>query len=399
MRLVRVAVPVVCAALLVLPARPAAAGYASIVIDADNGKVLHEANAEKRNHPASLVKMMTLYLTFEALESGKLTLNTPLKVSRRASRQPSSKLALRANRTIKVEQAVLGLVTKSANDAATVLAEGLAGTEAKFAQKMTDKARALGMANTVFRNASGLPNRRQKTTARDMATLARALLTDFPQYYHYFGTRKFTYQGNTFANHNRLLKTYEGADGIKTGYVSASGFNLVASVQRNGWRLIGVVMGKRSARARDAHMARLLDAAFLGRTALQPALVRKPTVNADGTISPAVPARLAATAKAADAGRPWSVQVGAFSRFAPAHLAASRAARNAPRSLMRAKIAIVPVKEENGTIYRARLGGLTEERARKACETLNRNEIPCVAVPPEGDVSVALAGERDQDEP
>ncbi len=414
-RATRAVLPVVLAALLSLIAEPAdARRSAAIVIDADSGKVLHETNADRSVYPASLAKMMTLYLTFEALEAGRISLNTPLKVSRRATRQSPSKLALRTGQRIRVEDAILGLVIKSANDAATVLAESLSGTEAKFALKMTEKARELGMSRTAFRNASGLPNRRQKTTARDMAILARALVTDFPQYYHYFGTRKFKYNGYTFVTHNKLLRTYPGADGIKTGFIAASGFNIAASARRNGRRLIGVVMGGRSARSRNARMARLLNVAFLGRPALDAALVPKPAnpvgraaldaarrpkpaIGADGTIAPAGDS-VAQAASAAGTHR-WSVQVGAFSRFAAAHLAASRAARSAPTLLTMAKVAVVPAKEDGATIYRARLVGLTRARAREACAKLAAMDIGCVTVSPEDRIKVALAGRRDGSQP
>ena len=212
----------------------ASARYASVVIDTLTGQVLHEVNADTRNYPASLTKMMTLYLTFEALESGRWTLNTRLKVSRRASRMPASRLGLRRGERIRVEDAILALVTKSANDVAVVVAEALGRSETKFARLMNRKAQALGMSRTSFRNASGLPNRRQLSTARDMATLALALIEDFPDYYQYFSTADFKYRGRRHENHNALLAHYEGTDGIKTGYTRASGYNLVASSVRDG---------------------------------------------------------------------------------------------------------------------------------------------------------------------
>ncbi len=415
-RLTRAALLIVFTAVIWLSAGPAdARRYASIVIDADTGKVLHEAHADRSVYPASLTKMMTLFLTFEALEAGRLSPKMPLKVSRSASRRSPSKLALRAGQRIAVENAILGVVTKSANDAATVLAEALAGTEAKFARKMTEKARALGMTRTTFRNASGLPNRRQKTTARDMAILAHALIRDFPQYYHYFATRSFKYNGNTFLNHNRLLRTYPGADGIKTGYIAASGFNVVASAQRNGRRLIGVVMGARTARSRNAHMAKLLDTAFLGRIALYAALapkpihslarigldaarMPKPNIGRDGTV---VPARdsLAAAAPSPPAELRWGIQVGAFSQRAAAHQAATRAARLAPKLLADATLAVVAVEEEGATIYRARLLGLSERRARNACAKLAAQDLRCVPVPPQDRIEVALADRQDTADP
>ena len=245
-----------------LAAAPAQAKYASVVIDAETGEILHARNSKTRNYPASLVKMMTLYMVFDALETGKLKLNQRLRVSRRAAGMPPSKLGLRRGQTIRVKDAILALVTKSANDVAVVVAEAIGRTESQFAQKMTKRARQLGMKRTTFRNASGLPNRRQLSTARDMATLARALMRDFPEYYHFFSTKSFKYRGRTYRNHNRLLRTYKGADGIKTGYIRASGYNLVASGVRNGRRVIAVVFGGKTARSRNRHTATLLDRGF-----------------------------------------------------------------------------------------------------------------------------------------
>ncbi len=236
--------------------------YASIVVDAETGQVLYSRNANTLAYPASLTKMMTLYMAFEALESGKLKRDQQLPVSKRAEGMPPSKLGLQRGQTIKVRDVIMSLVTKSANDAAVVLAEALGGTEIQFARMMTERARELGMSRTTFRNASGLPNRGQKSTARDMARLASALLEDFPQYYDLFSTRSFTYKGRSYRNHNRLLENYPGTDGIKTGYIRASGFNLVASVVRNGRRIIGVVFGGKTSRSRDAHMRKLLDRGF-----------------------------------------------------------------------------------------------------------------------------------------
>lgn len=244
--------------------RSAQANYASLLMDASNGQVLYEANADLPRYPASLTKMMTLYMVFEALNDGRLTLGQPLYTSTHASIQSPTKLGLRPGQQISVEDAILALVTKSANDAAAVVAEALGGSEEYFGWQMTAKAQQLGMSNTTFTNASGLPDRRQITTARDMAILALALLHDFPNYYQYFATERFYWGGAAHANHNRLLGAYPGVDGIKTGYTHASGFNLVASAQRDGRRLIGVVMGARSAGSRSAMMTSLLDQAFLG---------------------------------------------------------------------------------------------------------------------------------------
>ena len=246
----------------VFAAEPAQARYASIVIDAETGEVLRSRNADIRRYPASLTKMMTLYLLFEAIDDGRLNLTSKLKVSKRAAGQPPSKLGLRAGSTIRVEDAISALVVKSANDIAVVVAEALGGTEVEFARKMTGKARALGMSRTTFRNASGLPNRKQRSTARDMAQLARALMRDFPHRYHFFDDQRFRYRGRVHRSPNRLLGSYRGMDGIKTGYIRASGFNLAASAEREGRRVIAVVFGGKTARSRNSHMANLLDLGF-----------------------------------------------------------------------------------------------------------------------------------------
>ncbi len=243
-------------------AEPAQARYASIVIDADTGDVLRSRNADVRRYPASLTKMMTLYMLFEAIDNGRLGLGSKMTVSKRAARQPASKLGVAAGSTVTVEQAIRALVVKSANDVAVVVAETLGGTERKFAEKMTAKARALGMSRTTFRNASGLPNRAQRSTARDMARLARALMRDFPHRYHYFDDRRFRYAGKNHRSPNRLLGQYRGLDGIKTGYIRASGFNLVASAERDGRRIIAVVFGGKTSRSRNNHMVNLLDLGF-----------------------------------------------------------------------------------------------------------------------------------------
>ncbi|MBP0615431.1 D-alanyl-D-alanine carboxypeptidase [Jiella sp. KSK16Y-1] len=232
--------------------------YAGFVIDANNGKVLYQDRADEYRYPASLTKMMTLYLTFEALKSGKIHKGDKMPVSAYASGRPPSKLGLRPGTTITVEEAIYSLVTKSANDAAVVLAEYLAGSEAQFARRMTDKAHRLGMTRTEFRNANGLPNPDQHTTARDMATLGIALREHFPEYYDYFSTRSFNFRGRRIGNHNRVLNRYNGVDGIKTGYINASGFNLVTSVKTDGKSVVAAVFGGTSGRSRDDHMVDLL---------------------------------------------------------------------------------------------------------------------------------------------
>jgi D-alanyl-D-alanine carboxypeptidase len=250
----------VAASLFILGSEPAAAApYADFVLDANSGTVLHETNADARRHPASLTKIMTLYLLFEQLEAGKLKLESQLKVSKEAAGQSPTKLGLKPGSTLAVEDAIKGMVTRSANDAAVVVAEAIAGDEDEFAKLMTRKAQALGMTRTVYRNASGLPNDEQVTTARDQATLGRAVQERFPRYYKYFSTRSFTFRGQSIGNHNHLLGRVEGVDGIKTGYISASGFNLVTSVHRGNRYLVAVVLGGSSAGSRDARMRELIS--------------------------------------------------------------------------------------------------------------------------------------------
>jgi len=233
--------------------------YSSLVVDANTGKVLQNTNGDALRHPASLTKIMTLYLLFEKLEAGQIGLAAPLRVSAHASRQAPSKLNLKPGDTINVEDAIKAIVTKSANDVAVTIAENLAGDEPTFARRMTQKARALGMKNTTYLNASGLPNPDQWTTARDQVILGRAIRDRFPRYYAYFSTRSFVFRGNTIRSHNRLVGRVEGVDGIKTGYIRASGFNLVTSLKRNGRYVVAAVFGGRTGRARDAKMASLLE--------------------------------------------------------------------------------------------------------------------------------------------
>lgn len=230
----------------------------TIVVDANSGKVLQAKDADAVRHPASLTKIMTLYLLFERIEAGKLKLDSALEVSEHASEQAPTKLGLRPGQTIRVEDAIKGLVTKSANDAAVVVAEALAGSEEAFASQMTRKARALGMSKTVYRNASGLPDDEQVTTARDQAMLGRAIQDRFPRQYRYFATTSFNFRGRVIRNHNKLLGRVDGVDGIKTGYTRASGFNLVSSVRRGNRHLVSVVLGGRSGRSRDAMMRDLI---------------------------------------------------------------------------------------------------------------------------------------------
>lgn len=265
----RIALSFVAGAMALGLALPAAAQdrYAAIVMDARTNEVLLEDQADARRFPASLTKMMTLYMVFEALERGDINLDTRWTASRNASRQPPSRLGLACSRrrgcdSVTVDQAIRALAVQSANDVATLVAERLGGSEARFAANMTARARELGLNDTRFANASGLPDDRHRTTARDMAVLSQALWRDFPQYYHYFQTPTFSWRRNHGRNHNALLNEVTGVDGIKTGYTRASGFNLATMAERNGRRVIVVVLGGETSAARNAQVAYLVEGAF-----------------------------------------------------------------------------------------------------------------------------------------
>lgn len=414
LRLAFLSLVVTALALLALPA-PGVAKYASIVIDYETGTVLHESNADTRNYPASLTKMMTLYMLFEALDRGELTLESDLRVSKRAEGMPPSKFWLKAGSTIRVEDAILALATKSANDVAVVIAEALGGTEIEFARLMTEKAKALGMSRTTFRNASGLPNEGQKSTARDMATLSVALLRNYPHYYGVFSTKAFRYRGNTYKSHNHLLTSYEGTDGIKTGYIRASGFNLAASVMRNGRRLIAVVFGGKTSRSRDKHMMDLLDRGFV-RVASLPRFTPDPSPPKPGTLLAAAPAASTAAggtqaggtevaleaeeterrdggsvldglirpAQAASTTGPFGIQVGAFFDYDSALALAKTASERLPGLLPAEQVVVTSLPTGAKTLYRARILGLGKVQARKACVELQRRSMDCLIVATDG---------------
>ncbi|MGE5505500.1 MAG: D-alanyl-D-alanine carboxypeptidase [Actinomycetota bacterium] len=385
-----------------VPAR-AQGRYASIVIDADSGAILHASNPDKRSYPASLTKVMTLFLLFDALEQGKLRLNSAMPVSAHASGQAPSKLNLEPGDRISVEEAVEALVTKSANDVAVVIAEAIGGTEANFAQMMTRKARALGMTQTTYRNASGLPDLGQVSTVRDQATLARALIRSHPDYYHYFSTRSFNWHGQVIPSHNRLMLRYAGADGLKTGYIHASGFNLIASARRDGRRIIGVVFGGSTAAWRDNHMATLLDKGFArihngGEVRVAKAEPQLPDVDelkvaAAAAKGKAIKAKAKAKAivpdeddedeAAGDADpSPWTIQVGAFSAYKPAHKAATDAVKRLGGLVSKATVEVDKGKQGRQTMFRARVTGFTEEQAKTACRKLERAKKTCKVIQP-----------------
>lgn len=368
-----------------LAAFPALARPTVIVLDHGTGRVLGQDGADEANYPASLTKMMTLYLVFDALRAGRLKLSTPLTVSKHAASMPPSKLGLRPGSRIRVNDAIQALAVKSANDIAVVLAEALGGSEERFAQQMTRVARLKGLRNTTFRNASGLPNLGQMTTARDMAVLARRLIIDFPQYYDYFGRPSFTYGGRTHGNHNRLLATYRGMDGLKTGYIRASGYNLAASAVRDNRRLVAVVLGGETVSERNAIMVQALDSAF-GKlapaagtiVALQsPAAIvkAKPLVAAPPVTRAAVLEPAAAAQGDADPAQ-YGVQVGAFGKRRDATRVASKAASLVPKLARAATIDVTRVPNRRA-LYAARLVGLSRPAADDLCTALKRKKHAC----------------------
>jgi len=404
--------------------------YASFVMEADTGKTLYSRNADTQTYPASLTKMMTLYLLFEDLKAHKISMRTPLKISARAARQPSSKLNLKRGSTISVHTAIKALVIKSANDVAVTVAENLARSEVSFARRMTRKARDLGMDNTTFRNASGLYHSKQVTTARDMATLGQALYRDFPEYYSFFSLKSFRYKGKTIRTHNKLLKTYSGADGMKTGYIRASGFNIVTSAERNNTRIISVVLGGESSKWRDRQVARLMNKAFQNIAFAANNIPRPPlnpenkrllaemdaledpvqlaqadngasalnTTMGEGdaeeqpeilTASLFPTARSTANVLRLPTTKPqqatkelnWGVQVGAFADASSAHQATQLAmAIQTESSAYSARRSIEPIRSGQRTLYRARLTQLTAQDASRTCRLLKRDNKPCMTL-------------------
>ena len=313
--------------------------FSSIIVDANSGATLSANNPDASRHPASLTKIMTLYLLFERLEAGKMKLDTEMEVSEHASEQAPTKLGLRPGQTIRVEDAIKGLVTRSANDAAVVIAEAIGGDEDDFAKLMTRKARALGMTRTIYRNASGLPDDDQVTTARDQSTLGRAIQDRFPRYYRYFSTAAFNYHGQTIRNHNHLLGSVEGVDGIKTGYTRASGFNLVTSMHRGNRFLVGVVMGGRSGSSRDAIMRNLL-AENLEKGATKRTVAAITERNSSDAAADVAEAE-AEQRPEPSAQAPDAVQV-ASAAAEPAAAAATRPTGSVTRSIFAAAAAAVP---------------------------------------------------------
>lgn len=399
---------------LMAGASPAMAQESTLVINANTGDILYAYEEDLPFAPASLTKMMTLYMAFEALSKGRLKPDEDLPVSAFAAEQPPSRLDLQEGMTIRTRDAILALITKSANDAAVVLAEAMSDAESDFARAMTRKARKLGMADTVFRNASGLYEDGQLTTARDMGKLAMALLAHHPDYYKQFATRSFSWNGRRYANHNPLLSSYEGADGIKTGYIKQSGYNLVGSAEREGERVIAVVLGSKTPSLRNWAMTTLLDYGFeqideggsakkTSSLPLIPNLAGKQAVQvaireAAGMGSPARrdgPATRTATgfetrALASNTPGSWAVQVGAYPTTPPAKDAALKAKARVPGLLGDARMSFPTVIRGDSRFYRARLVGLTETEARAACRKLANHAIPCLAVGDDGAFKTSL---------
>lgn len=412
--------------------------YAAFVANMDTGEVLHARRADASRYPASLTKMMTLYMLFEAIERGELTLQTRMTMSREAASRPPSKLGVAVGGTITAETAIRALVIRSANDVAAMVGEHLAGSEAAFAERMTARAAELGLTATVFRNASGLPDANQRTTARDMARLAHALHRDFPQYFHYFGERSFRHGDRTYTNHNTLVGRVSGIDGLKTGYIRASGFNVVVTGQRDGTRLVAVVMGGATAPVRDAHAEELVEAAFstldarrqgvllasLNAPRLSPIREQEiltaelsgmpgPTAMgsaAAGNGEAAPPVRVVledtsdlarpATAQpamaleepnllaAASAGSSaptlsgWAVQVGAFGSEAVARARLETVLGLAPE-LGTGRAVTEAIQRDGRTLWRARFDAIEQNTARTVCARLARLNEACFAVSPD----------------
>lgn len=386
------------------PAAQAASKYAAIVVDQNTGRILYSRNADAHRYPASLTKIMTLYLLFDRMKAGTISLGTRLKVSGYAAGKPPSKVGLKPGQTIRVADAIGALVTKSANDVAAVVAENLGGSEAKFARIMTRQAARLGMTRTRFRNASGLPNKEQVTTARDMATLSRRIRVDFPEYFAYFRTKYFKYRGRRYRNHNRLLFTYKGTEGIKTGYTRASGFNLAASVRRGNKHLVAVVMGGKSAKSRNRHIAYLLNKSWRRASSHRraarrlknvPLPARNPLNRVPLPVPAPKPALTASLPPAREAGPDapasavaatpqrhgdYHVQVGAYSSQREAIEQLNEVRSRAGKVVAGYDPITMPLPKPKRYLFRARFAGFSEDAARRTCSKLIARKIPCIVM-------------------
>ena len=393
----------------------ACAATSSIIIDAENGEILSSKAPDTLRYPASLTKVMTLYITFDALNKGIIKMNDDLKVSRHAANMAPSRLGLRPGQKIKVKTCIEALIVKSANDCASVLAENLGYTEANFAKTMTKVAHELGMKNTTFKNANGLPNKAQKTTARDMALLAAAMYHHFPQYYKLFSLKKFTYNGKTIYTHNNILKTFAGADGMKTGFTNAAGYNIITSAQRDGKRVIAVTMAHNSAKERDRHVARMMDKGLkrlalndkFQNTNMYASLDEKKLETAEetkvadnGETSWDISSRETAenVKKLEKDNRQetpdqWGIQIGAFSNYAKARSYALKI-KKAARKLADKEIDIEPVANGSAVIYRSKIIGFAKSDADKACKNLKKKNKSCIVVAVRTDNQLVLANSQ-----
>ena len=355
----------------------------SIVVDAITGEVITSSNADEHRYPASLTKLMTLYITFDALDKEKLSLDTKLKVSRYAANRAPSRIGVKAGETITVKDAILALIVKSANDCAAVLAEALGETEDKFAKIMTQTAKDLGMKNTTFKNASGLPNRHQKTTARDMAILGSAIYHHFPEYYDLFSTTKFKYKDQTFYSHNHLLKKFKGTDGMKTGYTSAAGYNIVTSAQRDGHRVIAVTMGHDSIKSRDYKVAQLMNR---GLKKLNKQLSNHSRIVAKLEI----PHLADTTSSSTDSI--WAIQVGAFSNYIKARNYALEVQNRLHLPYVsKTEINVEPASNGAAIVYRSQLTGFAKNEADKTCYRLKKANTSCIVIPTNNNQQLAMA--------
>jgi len=368
---------------MMLTAGLAQARPAALVIDARTGQVLHAQDATQPWYPASLAKMMTIYVALEAAEGGETALDTKLTVSANAAAQMPVKLYLRAGDVLTVKEAIVALITRSANDVAVALAEHLAGTEEAFAERMTATAERLGMGSTVFANASGLPHPDNATTARDMALLARALMTDFPQHFHFFGARGFAWKGRTLPTINGIVVSYQGADGLKTGFTCGSGYNLVASAERDGRRVIAVLLGARSRDGRRAEMVGLLDRAWkadAGEQTLENLERAEGAGNAPAHLlkSDECARGVASVGPGGTVPAGWAVTLGGFADAGKARAAITRAKGMSGGGLTGGRAVILATRGKN----RATVAGLGERDAIGACAVLRRKGQYCLVMPP-----------------
>ncbi len=352
----------------------------SIMIDAKSGNILYEENANQQRYPASLTKLMTLYLTFTALENGSLKLDDELKISHTAANRSPSRLGLTPGKTIDVKTAIIATIVKSANDCATVLGESLARDERSFAVLMTETAQKLGMKNTTFKNASGLPHSKQKTTAKDMAILAMALYHHFPQYYSWFSIRNFEYDGKKYTTHNFLLKDFNGADGMKTGYTAASGFNIVTSAKRDNHRVIAVTMGHNQQNQRDEKISTMMEKALTAAKDSDKIDIKKlyASINHINKKNTLALSKKAYIPKITSSKGNWAIQIGAFASYAKAQEHAKSIKNKLSGKFAFKNINIEKSASDGKTIYRSQLTGVNKAYALKACELLKKHNQSCM---------------------